>query len=314
MLNENLKERIARDILPQVQSPGQYIGGEWNSVAKDHRAVRGSLCLAFPDAYSIGLSHNGLQVLYNVMNRRDWACERVFMPLADMEQQLRRHGLPLYGLETCTPLSRFDVLGFTLQYDLCNTNVLAMLELGGIPLVAAERTMDQPLVIAGGPCAVNPEPMARFIDLFVIGDGEETLPEVCDLWVELKQSGRDRESLLAEMAARLPYAYVPRFYRPREDTDGRPAGVVPIRDDVPTLIEPAVIADLDAIPLPSRSRSCAAVRASAVSARVRPSSGRCGSARSRRSWRPPSSNTAPRATTKSRSSRFPRAIIPTSTN
>jgi radical SAM superfamily enzyme YgiQ (UPF0313 family) len=220
MTNRELKQRIEREILPNVQSPGQYIGGEWNVVVKDHAATRGTLCLAFPDAYTIGMSHNGLQVLYHVMNGRNWACERAFMPLTDMEEQLRRHGLPLFSLETCTPLAQFDVLGFTLQYDLCATNVLAMLDLGGVPLVATERAMEHPLVIAGGPCAVNPEPMARFIDLFVIGDGEEALPAVCDAWIDLKRAGAtaglpssaDRESLLLEIARRFPFVYVPRFY------------------------------------------------------------------------------------------------------
>ncbi len=117
MLKEDLKKRIVDHLLPLVQTPAQYIGGEWNAVCKDHRSVGGTLCLAFPDAYSIGMSHHGLQVLYDVMNRRDWACERVFAPLADMEQLLRQHRLPLYSLETFTPLWQFDVLGFTLQYD-----------------------------------------------------------------------------------------------------------------------------------------------------------------------------------------------------
>ncbi len=286
MLNQPLKDHVVGRLLPRVQTPAQYTGGEWNSVRKDHRSVRGKLCLAFPDAYSIGMSHHGLQVLYDVMNRRgDWACERAFCPLADMEQLLRDHRLPLYSLETFTPLSAFDVLGFTLQYDLCYSNVLTMLDLGGIPLAAGERMAAHPLVIAGGPCAMNPEPMARFIDLFVIGDGEEALPEVCDLWIELRsqpikprlvvappsappspppsattgrgfmgddveQLRRGREAMLAEMAARLPYAYVPRFYRPQDHGDGRPAAVCPIRDDVPSRIEPAVLADLEAIPPP----------------------------------------------------------------
>jgi radical SAM family uncharacterized protein len=253
MVNQALKKLVVDHLLPQVQTPAQYIGGEWNATVKDHRAVRGKLCLAFPDAYSIGMSHHGLQVLYDVVNRReDWVCERAFTPLADMEGLLREHKLPLFSLETFTPLHAFDVLGFTLQYDLCYSNVLTMLDLGGVPLAAEERTMEHPLVIAGGPCAVNPEPMSRFIDLFVIGDGEEALPEVCELWVELKQSGRDREALLAEMAARLPYVYVPRFYELVENGDGLPTSVRRLRDDVPTHIEPAVVAELEAFPLPER--------------------------------------------------------------
>jgi radical SAM family uncharacterized protein len=246
VLTHALKNVVVDRLLPRVQTPAQYTGGELNAVVKDHRTLRGTLCLAFPDLYTIGMSNHGLQVLYDVMNRRsDWACERVFSPMEDMERLLREHRLPLWSLETFTPLAAFDVLGFTLQYDLCYSNVLTMLELGGIPLAADQRTLEHPLVIAGGPCAVNPEPMARFCDLFVIGDGEQSLPEVCDLWIELKQSGRDRESMLAAMAARLPYVYVPRFYRP-DDT-----GVVrPTRSDVPARIEPAVVADLDASPLP----------------------------------------------------------------
>ncbi len=252
MLNQTLKNLVVDRLLPQVQTPAQYVGGEWNAVVKDHRNLRGKLCLAFPDAYSIGMSCHAVQVLYDTMNRRDdWACERAFAPLADMEQLLREHRLPLYSLETFTPLVEFDVLGFTLQYELCCTNVLTMLDLGGIPLAADRRTMEHPLVIAGGPCAANPEPMARFIDLFIVGDGEESLPEVCELWARLKHSGRDRESLLAEMAARLPYAYVPRFYRPEYGDDGRPTALRPARDDLPALIAPAVVEDLESYPPPT---------------------------------------------------------------
>jgi radical SAM family uncharacterized protein len=269
MVNEGLKSEIVDRILPQVQTPAQYIGGEWNAVVKDHRSLRGKVCLAFPDLYSIGMSHHGLQVLYDVVTRRaDWACERAFAPMEDMERLLREAGLPLFSLETFTPLAAFDVLGFTLQYDLCYSNVLAMLDLAGIPLLAADRTPRHPLVIAGGPCAVNPEPMARFIDLFVIGDGEETLPAVCDLWVQLKGEGLDREASLAEMACRMPHVYVPRFYevvengarrawvrpvtrRPGETADGT-RSVPATGGDVPAQVAPAVLADLDAVPLPAR--------------------------------------------------------------
>ncbi len=270
MLNQALKSTIVDHLLPDTQTPAQYVGGEWNATVKDHRSLRGTLCLAFPDAYSIGMSHHGLQVLYDLMNRRDdWACERAFTPLGDVEKMLRERKLTLWSLETFTPLVEFDVLGFTLQYDLCYSNVLTMLDLGGIPLLAEDRTMAHPLVIAGGPCAVNPEPMSRFIDLFVIGDGEETLPAVCDLWLQLKQSGGGdcpnfrvsengsvpldaRGKAIAEMAARFPFAYVPRFYRLEEHGDDRPSSVVPIRGDVPSRVEPAVVADLDAFPPPSK--------------------------------------------------------------
>src|ERR1700736_6536935 len=171
MINHPLKTAVAR-LLPRVQTPAQYIGGELNSVVKDHRQVRGKLCLAFPDLYTLGMSHHGLQVLYTLMNNDpQWACERVFTPWPDFEQLLRHHGLPLYSLETFTPLCQFDVIGFSLQYEICYTNVLTMLDLGGIPLHAVDRGPDDTLVIAGGPGAQNPELLAPFVDLFVIGDG-----------------------------------------------------------------------------------------------------------------------------------------------
>jgi radical SAM family uncharacterized protein len=253
MLNSSLKDIVVGKLLPQVQCPAQYIGGEWNAVCKDPQKIHGKLCMAFPDAYSIGMSHYGLQVLYDVMNRQEaWACERVFAPQCDMEKLLREHHLPLYSLETFTPLCDFDVLGFTLQYDLCFTNVLTMLDLGGIPLHSEDRTKDHPLVIAGGPCTSNPEPMSRFIDLFSVGDGEEALPEICNVWLELKASGLDREAMLAGIAARLPYVYVPRFYQPGRDAQGRSTVAKRLRDDLPECVTPAVIPDLDAFPPPTK--------------------------------------------------------------
>jgi len=251
MLNQALKDRIVRDVLPRVQTPGQYVGGELNAVVKDPRGLRGRLCLAFPDTYAIGMSHHGLQVLYQGMNRRDdWACERVFAPWIDMESLLRETALPLYGLESFTPLAEFDVLGFTLQYDLCATNVLTILDLGRIPLLSSERAPGHPLVIAGGPCAHNPEPLARFIDLFVIGDGEEALPQVCDAWIRLRARGLDRPAMLAELATRLPFAYVPSCYARSEAADGT-GPPVPTHPGVPAVIEPAVVKDLDAVALPT---------------------------------------------------------------
>src|SRR5437762_2083775 len=187
MLNAAFKETILR-LLPQVQTPAQYIGGELNCIVKDHRRVRGKLCLAFPDLYTLGMSHHGLQVLYTLMNNDpQWACERAFAPWVDFEDMLRRHGVPLYSLETFTPLSDFDLVGFSLQYEICYTNVLTMLDLGGIPLHARNRTLAHPLVIAGGPGAQNPELLAPFVDLFVIGDGEESLPWLMEKWISMKE-------------------------------------------------------------------------------------------------------------------------------
>ena len=156
MLNQELKNDVASRILPGVRTPGQYIGGELNSVVKDHRTTRGTVCLAFPDTYALGMSHHGLQVLYSLMNDQGWACERAFTPLKDFEDALRRHSLPLYSLETFTPLNRFDLVGFSLQYEICYTNVLTMIDLGGIPLHAEDRGPDDTLVIAGGPARRTP--------------------------------------------------------------------------------------------------------------------------------------------------------------
>jgi radical SAM family uncharacterized protein len=259
---ENLKEYLVRRVLPGVQMPAQYVGGERNMVRKDHAEVRGKLCLSFPDLYTIGMSHHGLQVLYDLMNSRaDWVCERAFAPWLDMEQALRQHGLPLYSLESFTPLREFDVLGFSLQYELCSPNILTILDLAGIPLRSCDRTMSDPLVIAGGPCAQNPEPLASFIDVFVIGDGEPSLPRLCDVWLDLKsQAGasgqgrgdRDaREALLLEVARQLPFCYVPRFYEPQY-RHGRFVAMDRLCSAVPETIEPAVLRDLDGTPLPTR--------------------------------------------------------------
>ena len=250
MLNADLKTRLLQRVLPRVQTPAQYLGGELHAQAKDHGAVRGTVCLAFPDTYAIGMSNHGMQVLYAAMNRRDdWACERVYAPWPDMEALLRAEKLPLYGLETFTPLERFDVVGFTLQHDLCYSNVLTILDLGGIALDAADRPLEAPLVVAGGPSAQNPEPMARFIDAFVIGDGEESLPAVCDAWLALKQSGMTRAEALAQLARQVPGIYVPSCFQPAENGTGQPAAPT-AQGDVPLPIQPWVVSDLDALPLP----------------------------------------------------------------
>ena len=248
-----------------MQTPAQYVGGERNIVVKNHAEVEGKLCLGFPDAYTIGMSHHGLQVLYSLMNRReDWCAERVFTPWPDMEQLLRKHDIPLYSLETFTSLSKFDVLGLSLQYEISSPNVLTMIDLGGIPLEAADRTMADPLVLAGGPCCQNPEPMADYFDVMITGDGEPSLPTVCDLWLKLKkerqlpdgsfatghEGRKQREDALLIVAQSIASAYVPRFYTPEYD-DGRIATLHRTHSNVPETIAPSVISDLDGIPLPT---------------------------------------------------------------
>src|SRR5262245_11622237 len=245
----SLRDEVLR-LLPRVQSPAQYIGGELNAVVKDHRGVRGRVCLAFPDAYTIGTSHHGLQVLYTLMNNDpQWACERAFTPWVDWEAELRRERLPLYSLETFTPLRDFDLVGFSLQYEVCYTNLLTMLDLGCIPLHSKDRTLADPLVIAGGPGAQNPEVLAPFVDLFVIGDGEESLPWVMDRWMSLKEKWRaggvnpprSRQDMIAEIAGSTTWAYAPMFYEPEYHADGTIAAVNRTRGDVPREITACTI-------------------------------------------------------------------------
>ena len=252
MLNSALKDSVRR-LLPSVKTPAQYIGGELNTVSKDHSTTVGTICLAFPDTYALGMSHHGLQVLYSLMNSLDWACERVFTPLPDFEKVLRDEGLPLYSLETFTPLREFDVIGFSLQYEVCYTNVLTMLDLGGIPLKAEDRAGDDTLVIAGGPGAQNPELLAPYIDLYVMGDGEPSLPIVCRMWAEMRDDPTlSRGEKLARIASAVDWAYVPRFYHVEYDTDGTIASIQRTREDVPAMIRACVIDDLDGTPLPIR--------------------------------------------------------------
>ena len=262
MINQTIKDAITR-LLPRVQTPAQYIGGELNSVVKDHRGVRGKIVLAFPDAYTLGMSHHGLQVLYTIMNNDPrWACERAFTPWVDFEKELREHKLPLYSLETYTPLRDFDVVGFSLQYEICYTNVLTMLDLGGIPLHCKERTLDDPLVIAGGPGAQNPELLAPYIDVFIIGDGEESLPWIMERWLALKERQRQcgspehataRADLIAELVGATTWAYAPMFYEPEYSADGTIAAMNRTRGDVPREVMACTInQDFDDIKLPTR--------------------------------------------------------------
>ncbi len=252
MLNTELKEYVTARILPGVRMPAQYLGGERNSVRKDHREAAGTVCLAFPDTYALGMSHHGMQVLYSLMNAAGWSCERSYTPLPDFEAALRTHGKPLYSLETFTPLGQFDVVGFSLQYEISYTNVLTMLDLGGIPLRSEDRGADDTLVIAGGPGAQNPELLADYVDLFVIGDGEPSLPHVCRMWKEMQgDPSLSRDEKLARIAGSVNWAYAPRFYEPTYHEDGTIAAITRTREDVPAEIKACVIDDFEASPLPT---------------------------------------------------------------
>lgn len=234
-------------LLARVDKPGRYLGNELGVVRKHPASVSLRFALAFPEVYEIAQSHPGMQLLYDLLNRRDDVyAERVYAPWPDLEAVLRQAGHPLVSLETYTPLRDFHLVGFSLQYELTYTNVLAMLDLGGIPLLAAERGAADPLVVAGGPCAFNPEPLAAFLDAVLLGDGEEAVHDLCDTYRQWDR--RDRDELLAALA-RIPGVYVPAFYAPRRGADGRLLAVEPLRDDQPAVVEKRVLRDLDTVPL-----------------------------------------------------------------
>ena len=247
-MEEQLTEILTRDIFPYVVKPGQYIGGEYNSRKKDWQncTVRG--VFIFPDTYEIGMSHLGSRILYDVINRNpSYLLERAYAPLPDMEALLRQKGLPLFSLESKKPLGNFDYLAFTLQYELSYSNVLNLIDLAGLPVLSAERASG-PLVLAGGPCAYNPEPLADFVDAFMIGDGEESFPEVVAVIEKGKAAGWDKKSLLRHLAD-VPGVYVPRFYEVTYRENGKIAAVTP-QDGVPPVVYKRVVQDMDACVFP----------------------------------------------------------------
>lgn len=207
-------------ILLDVDAPARYIGGEINSVMKDKTKVAIRFCMCFPDVYEIGMSHLGIQILYDMFNRREdiW-CERVYSPWPDLDKIMREKNIPLFALESQDPVKDFDFLGITLQYEMCYTNILQVLDLSGIPLLAAERTKEHPIVIGGGPCSYNPEPLADFFDLFYMGEGETVYFELMDAYLKYKKEGLSRKEFL-ELAAEIPGIYVPAFYTPKYHEDG----------------------------------------------------------------------------------------------
>ena len=231
-------------LLGRVTKPGRYTGGEWNSVVKDWDAAAVRVALAYPDAYDIGMSNMGLGILYDLLNAEaDALCERAFAPWPDMEAEMRRAGAPLWSLETRHALREFDVLGFTLQYELTYTNVLNMLDLAGIPARSRERGEDDPIVVAGGSSAFNPEPLAPFIDAFVLGEGEEAIAELAELARGWKRAGAPRSARLRDLLA-LPGTYVPAFYEARYDDRGHFAALEPLDPEAPPVIQRRVVEQL----------------------------------------------------------------------
>ena len=241
---------IPDELLLSVSKPERYIGGEVNSVIKDAAQVDVRFAFCFPDVYEIGMSHIGIQILYGLFNSYpDVWCERVYSPWPDMDALLREHHIPLFALESQQPVRDFDFLGFTLQYEMCYTNVLQVLDLSGIPLLASERTGEDPIVIGGGPCSYNPEPIADFFDLFYIGEGETHYRALFDLYKECKRSGLPRTVFL-RMAARIPGIYVPSLYEVSYREDGTIASVRPKYDDVPAVVRREVVTDMNSVYYP----------------------------------------------------------------
>ncbi|MBR0398090.1 MAG: TIGR03960 family B12-binding radical SAM protein [Eubacterium sp.] len=253
--NERKEERtlaLPEEILLRVTKPERYIGNEINAVMKQADQVKIRFAFAFPDVYEIGMSHLGIQILYDMFNRRDdiW-CERVYSPWPDLDQIMREQQIPLFALESQDPVRNFDFLGITLQYEMCYTNILQILDLSGIPLDAAERTEEDPIVIGGGPCTYNPEPIAPFFDLFYIGEGEVVYDSLFDLYLACRDAGEDRKRFLRRAAA-LPGIYVPSLYETSYNEDGTLADFRPLYEDVPAVIEKQLVRDFDQVPYPEK--------------------------------------------------------------
>ena len=246
------KLALSDDILLNIEKPARYIGGEVNSVMKDKDKVDIRFAMCFPDVYEIGMSHLGIQILYDMFNRReDTWCERVYSPWLDLDKVLREKNIPLFALESQDPVRDFDFLGITIQFEMCYTNILQILDLSHIPLHAADRTEADPIVIGGGPCAYNPEPLAEFFDIFYIGEGETVYDELLDTYKAWKKSGGSRKEFLRQ-AARIEGLYVPQFYDATYNEDGTIAAFTPNDPCAPSKVRKQVVMDVTDAPYPMK--------------------------------------------------------------
>lgn len=241
---------LSDEILMQIDKPARYIGNELNSVVKDTSQIRFAMC--FPDVYEIGMSHLGIQILYDMFNRReDTWCERVYSPWPDLHKIMKEKNIPLFGLESQQPIKNFDFIGITLQYEMCYTNILQILDLAQIPLLAKDRDDDAPIILGGGPCSYNPEPVAAFFDCFYIGEGETRYDEFLNLYKSMKAGNYSRQAFLHE-AAKIPGIYVPSLYEVHYKEDGTIADFVPLYDDIPLKIKKQVDMNLDTSVYPEK--------------------------------------------------------------
>ena len=241
------KLALSDEILLQIEKPSRYIGNEVNAVDKSESSEFENMirfCMCFPDVYEIGMSHLGIQILYDMFNQREdiW-CERVYSPWPDLDKVLREQKIPLFALESQEPVKNFDFLGITIQYEMCYTNILQILDLSQIPMLAQNRTEEDPIVIGGGPCTYNPEPLAQFFDLFYIGEGETVYFPLMDLYKENKACGGTRKDFLKK-AAQIPGIYVPSLYRVTYKEDGTIDAFTPVDTNIPEKIQKQIVMDV----------------------------------------------------------------------
>ncbi len=246
------KSALSDDILIQIEKPERYIGGEWNAVIKDKSEVDIRFAFAFPDVYEVGMSHLGIAILYDMFNKMEgvW-CERLYSPWVDLDRIMRQEHIPLFALESQDPVRDFDFLGITLQYEMCYPNVLQLLDLSGIPLTSGERTKDDPIVIGGGPCSYNSEPIYKFFDMLCIGEGEPIYPMLFSLYRECKHNGLTREEFLYR-AASVPGIYVPSLYEAQYSEDGLLKAFYPIKEGVPQKIKRQIVTDFAHVSYPDK--------------------------------------------------------------
>lgn len=248
MINKKKLDKL----LLNAEKPARYIGSELNEIVKNKNDIEIRFAFAFPDVYEVGMSHLGMHILYNLLNENPeiW-CERVFAPWIDMEQIMRENDIPLYALESKDELKEFDILGFTLQYEMSFTNVLNMLDLANIPVRSGERDDDMPLIIAGGPCVSNPEPLYNVVDLFVIGEAEESILELCELYKDKKKNNLTKDEFL-EKACQIEGIYVPKFYDVKYNEDGTIKERVILNDKAPEIVKRRIIKDIDKVYYPKK--------------------------------------------------------------